>query len=323
MLFMDKKGDFTIINELRWGARWEKGVWYSKGEHLNFYLTGQDTPWIGSNTTKVGGYDGWASELWGPYDEADPLYDIDTGNSAHTAANRAARTQITTPAIQDISTTTATNEPANRTTADIIPFKPVKGMSKKARKAARKMMAKAANKRLPNGRSTDPRPAVAGPDMDYSTNLVFDYGYLGRTGYYDSRFKEVGECMLPDHQLWALGNKGAEMPAILPSTDLSTTGKLYKITKDYKSVMDDLDQAYGCDFFHPDISVFHRRWLECKLIKNGVTIPVWAWTFRFAMSLNDMDTAAVVPFGDWSRWDATENVYPVSPIQRKKELLSS
>ena len=308
MLFMDNTGACTIINEGRWGAKWVDGVWYSKGEHLPYYLDNNKIPWVGS-------YTGWQSSLWGG-DGEDNLYDPKDVYDGTAATKETVFTKIE---IADVSTVKR-----------IIPFKPTKkehpfqiGLyqqkeSRKVKKARRKMEVQ---KALNEGVSRV--PAIMGPMVNSHNNLIFDYGYMARSGFYDSRIKEVQDASLNDHQLWAIGDGGDEMPVILPMSGVTMHGTLYKITKDYLSVVEDIDQMHGCDHKNPDISVFHRRFVKIHInVGTVAATTVWAWTYRFAMSLNDIDAASIVPFGDWSRWCTKVHDYPISPIQAKKELLS-
>ena len=259
MLFMDNKGRFTILNEKRWGAIWDNGVWYSKGEHLPYYLYGEEPAWVGY---------GYCS-----YD----LYDYETYDDGVSWWNRQKE-----------------RKPLVKTTTDTTPFTSTKKETKKERKAKQKA-ARAKDKSI---------PAVTGPTPSYHANLIFDYGYLNRVGFYDERLKEVGVAHASDHQLWAMGDSGDEMPAALPVGNSRILGTLYKVTKDYKSVINDIDTMYGCDFTQPDISVYHRRWVKVSLIQNGRSNDVWVWIYRFAMPLTAVSTAAIVPFGDWSRWSS-------------------
>lgn len=54
MFFMDRHGNHTILNDGMWGARREKGVWWSKSEHLTYYLSGNNTPWVGRSNLSYG-----------------------------------------------------------------------------------------------------------------------------------------------------------------------------------------------------------------------------------------------------------------------------
>lgn len=260
MLFMDSKGGFTILNEKRWGASWDKGVWFSKGEHMPYYLYGSETIWVGTSI----------------YDNDDPYYN----NYRHQIDWGAKRKEK-----HSLSQTKHTT---------VIPFV----STKKDRKARRKL----ASQRAIITKGAHNIPTSTGPAISHTANLVFDYGYLANVGFYDSRLKVVGAATAADHQLWALGEFGNELPAALPANKSRILGTVYKITKDYRSVMDGIDDVHGCDYKDPAISVYHRRWVKVNLLQGKQNRDVWVWIHRYAMPLESVSTAAIVPMGDWSRF---------------------
>ena len=245
MLFMDGDGNFNIINEERWGAKWCEGVWFSKSEHLSYFLTGKNKFFY--SPPKPAGY--WGSDDYLQYDK------IDWGTPRKTIVTTPPK-KAPPPTVRDIKT-------------------------------------------APSKEMVTPKPSV-------TANLVFDYGYLNRVGYYNPYLKQLGTGVLYNYQLWAIGDHGNEMPAALPIKPNCIIGNIYEISADYANVMDGIDNVYGCDQIQPDISVFRRKWVEVTLVnahaKSGTKL--WAWIYTYAMSLTDVTAAAPVPFGDWSRWDS-------------------
>ena len=270
MLFMDGTGAFTIINETRWGAAWKDGVWFSKGEYLNYYLTGEKPKW-------TSGYYS-ADRYSGDYSLDDQ---VDWWNLSLDERNdrRAKKHSVLAKTKKEKETGKAIVS----TERDI---------------------------------STAPSVAVTGPEPSRIANLVFDYGYLGRVGHYDDRIKKIGPATIGGHQLWAIGEYGHEIPAALSGHDNCITGEIYEIEKNYRSVLDGIDNIYGCDRTQSDISVYRRKWMEATLIYKGDKVKMWVWVYQYAMSLNDVTTACIVPFGDWTRWDGTADT-----VDHKEQLI--
>lgn len=289
MFFMDYEGNYTIFNEDRWGAKWDNGIWWSKGEKLPFYLRGtQIVTYTGySNVCGVGS---WQNNN-------------NSERTTQTLHNSHVR-QVTTheriipwmfgdddPDYAEVSTVRKIGELAKS---------PKRG--KRARRNAEKN-----TKILSIGRT----PAIQGPKPSKFNNLLFDYGFMSRHGYVDERIHLRSAATLHGAQLWAIGTYGSEIPAAIPEKGSAILGTLHEITDHHVNVLETLDDRHGCDINSPSSSVYHRRY--AKIHVAGA--EMMAWVYRYAVPLQQVNGGtAMVPFGDWSRWCSKDNKVPQSNI---------
>lgn len=253
LLFMDDQGRHTIINNIKWGAQWKDGVWYSKDKHLKFITTGVDI-----HTTTYGTGYGHT------FPEHDNEKDWYTGKKKQKMKKKGKKE----------------NNP--------LPF-----MKSGKQLSPLNNIIKALTRTAPK------EPMSFGPEPSKHANLLFDYGFLERAGFVDNRIKEIGEGVVQDEQLWALGEVDNEQPAAIHTNGAAVQGKLFKVTKDFKKVFERLDTQYACDLKSPNASVYYRRYLTMRRIGGG---EMKVWFYRYVAPIQSNASAAIVTFGDWSRW---------------------
>jgi len=317
MFFMDGHGGFTIINEASMGAQWKNGVWYSKGyEKLKYYLDGiksyttHGQGWNqGKNITSVAAYN--YNRVVGYGHDADETGAMSL-NERIDWWNMSLEEREETRRVQLVELTT----PAKKLT------KAERRAKRKADKAAAKaaksrlsgiidisgrpltQSAKAAMGKLDHWRGQDPTPS-------HTANLFFDYGLLHRLGYSDTRLDHVGRGMLHGYQLWAIGDGGKEQPSPVHTKGSHIVGQLYKISQNHTDVIDSMDDRHGCQIRDPESSVYLRRYMKVSLQNTG---EVYAWVYTYNVPLSEVNTAAVVPFGDWNQFTIAGKSLPQADV---------